>query len=347
MKKGSIRTVFKLVQQLIPFLFAVAILGYACHSHRPAKQQNSGNALGTSYTITYITDQEINYQKEIDSVFRAVNQSLSTYSPTSDISKINQGDSTLVVDQMFKDVFEISGKVHKVSQGYFDPTLGILTNVWGFGPEQPAQINSVLIDSLLTYVGWNKVQLTSDNTLKKAHPAICLDFNAVAKGYAIDRLGVLLETKGIENYIIEVGGEVLAKGKNVTAQRQWAVGIDDPQADTRRKPKLIVFLKNKALASSGNYRKFRIDPQTGEKYVHTLNPKTGYPKNSTILATSVLAHSCAVADAYATAFMVMDLEHTKQVLKNQPQLEAYMLYLDKDGNTQSFMTPGFAMLVKQ
>lgn len=329
------------------WLSSAILLGYACSTTPWVKNQNSGHALGTTYTISYIADRVVDYQAEIDSVFQVVNQSLSTYLPTSDISKINQGDTTIVVDSMFREVFEISATVHKASQGYFDPTLGILTDAWGFGPGEPILLDSMKVDSLLHYVGWDKVQLHSNNTLTKAHPALRLDFNAVAKGYAIDRLGALLETKGLKNYLVEVGGEVLTKGTNVIAKRPWTVGIDDPQAETGRPIKLMVSLQDKALASSGNYRKFRINPKTGEKYVHTLNPKTGYPKNSNVLSASVVASSCAVADAYATAFMAMDLEASKQLLSNQKQYEAYIMYLDDNGEAQAFMTKGFERLVKE
>ena len=329
------------------FLYAFMSVFLGCGSHTWVKNQNRGNALGTTYSIIYISDETLDYQQEIDSVFQVLNQSLSTYIPTSDISKINEGDSTIVVDNMFKEVFEISTKVHEASNGYFDPTIGVLANAWGFGPGEQIELDSLKIDSLLGYVGWDKVRLNRDNTITKQHPAIRFDFNAVAKGYAIDRLGALLDTKGIADYLVEVGGEVLAKGTNLVSGKQWTVGIDDPQVEVGRQLKLIVSLLDKAMASSGNYRKFRIDPDTGEKYVHTIDPKTGYTKNSYVLATSIVANTCAVADAFATAFMAMDLEESKKVLEDHHELEAYIIYLDENGTTREFMTPGFEALVKQ
>ncbi|WP_036382972.1 FAD:protein FMN transferase [Muricauda sp. MAR_2010_75] len=328
-------------------LLTVAILLLGCNSPSWVKNLNSGGALGTSYSIIYISDETLDYQKEIDSVFQAVNQSMSTYVPTSDISKINEGDSTVVVDDMFKEVFAISSNVHQASNGYFDPTIGVLANAWGFGPGEQIELDSLKVDSLLNYVGWEKVQLNSDNTITKANSAIRFDFNAVAKGYAIDRLGALLDAKGTDNYLVEVGGEVLAKGTNLVSGKQWTVGIDDPQVETGRQLKLIVTLEDKAMASSGNYRKFRIDSETGEKYVHTINPKTGYTQNSYVLATSVVANTCAVADAYATTFMAMDLEESKKVLAEHTELEAYIIYLDENGDTKEFMTSGFETFVKQ
>ncbi|WP_420321803.1 FAD:protein FMN transferase [Flagellimonas sp.] len=328
------------------FLFA-GVLFLGCTSMPLIKNQNAGNALGTTYSIIYIAEEELDYQKEIDSVFQVLNQSLSTYQPTSDISKINLGDSTIVVDHMFQDVFKTSTRVYKASNGYFDPTVGVLANAWGFGPGNQLELDSLKVDSLLVYVGWDKVRLNADGTISKAHKAIRFDFNAVAKGYAIDRLGAMLDTKGIENYLVEVGGEVLTKGINTISAKQWTVGIDDPQVTSGRQLKRIVSLEDKALASSGNYRKFRIDPETGEKYVHTIDPKTGYTKNSNVLATSVVANTCAEADAYATAFMAMDLEDSKNLLDAQDELEAYIIFLNENGETKEFMTSGFEKLMKQ
>ncbi len=327
------------------FVF-VGILFLGCVTNEPLiKNQNVGNALGTTYSIIYIADQKLDFQKEIDSVFQVLNQSLSTYLPTSDISKINSGDSSVVVDHMFKEVFETSSKVYEASSGYFDPTVGVLANAWGFGPENRMELDSQKIDSLLEYVGWNKVKLNANGTISKNYSETRFDFNAVAKGYAIDRLGAMLNAKGIESYLVEVGGEVLTKGKNLISNKKWSVGIDDPQAETGRQLKRIVYLEDKAMASSGNYRKFRVDPETGKKYVHTIDPKTGYTKNSNVLATSVVANTCAEADAYATAFMAMDLSASMELLEKQPLLEGYIIYLDDEGNTQEFMTSGFKELV--
>lgn len=329
------------------YLFGLMVFLFSCRTNETVKNQTRGNALGTTYSIIFIADKELDYQQEIDSVFRVLNQSMSTYIPDSDISKINQGDSTIQVDKMFKEVFEISSKVHNASNGYFDPTVGVLANAWGFGPGDQMELDSLRVDSLLSYVGWGKVQLNGDNTITKSHPSIRFDFNAVAKGYAIDRLGAMLDEKGIKNYLVEVGGEVLARGKNLDSGKQWSVGIDDPQVENGRQLKQIVALKDVAMASSGNYRKFRVDPETGEKYVHTINPKTGFTKNSNVLATSVVAKTCAVADAFATSFMAMDLEDSKAVLENHDELEAYIIYLDRNGETQEFFTPGFEALVKK
>jgi len=309
------------------------------------RNENLGAALGTSYSIISITPEEMDLQKDIDSVFAVINRSLSTYIPGSDISRINQGDSTMVVDKMFQEVFKLSKTIHAETDGFFDPTVGTLVNAWGFGPERQISLDSLKVDSLLQYVGLDKVVLNERNQIVKNNPGIYLDFNAIAKGYSIDRLAAMFDAKGIDNYLIEVGGELVAKGKNVIKDKFWVVGIDDPEMQVDRTTKILLHLKDKALASSGNYRKFRVDETTGKKYVHTINPKTGFTQVSNTLAVTILAENCATADAYATAFMAMDLDEAFKLVHEDERLEAYIVYLDEMGETQEFMTKGFKQLV--
>ena len=305
------------------------------------KNTNTGGALGTSYSIIYLAKDSLNFQQGIDSVFYAVNASMSTYLPDSDISKINKGDSTVIVDQMFEEVFTIAKEVYAATDGYFDPTVGVLVNAWGFGPEARIEMDSASVKELLNYVGLNKVSLTSSHRIHKDLPQIQLDFNAIAKGYAIDRLAAYLDSKEIENYLVEVGGEIVTRGENRIKNKMWVVGVDDPQVELGRQLKITLTLKDRALASSGNYRKFRIDSLTGQRYVHTIDPKTGFTKNSNVLAASVIAENCAMADAYATAFMAMDLYKSMSIFENIAGLEGYVIYLDEKGAVQEFMTPGF------
>ncbi|WP_036156121.1 FAD:protein FMN transferase [Maribacter forsetii] len=309
------------------------------------RNQNTGGALGTSYSIISITPEEMDLQQEIDSVFAVINQSLSTYIPESDISRINKGDSSIVVDAMFKEVFELSKTIHHETDGFFDPTVGTLVNAWGFGPGQKISMDSLKIDSLLNYVGLDKIKLDEENHIIKTNPNIYMDFNAIAKGYAIDRLAAMLDAKDIENYLIEVGGELVAKGKNTIKDKFWTVGIDDPEMEGSRATKILIHLEDRALASSGNYRKFRIDEETGKKYVHTVNPKTGYTQQSHTLAVTILAANCATADAYATSFMAMDLDEAFKIVNGNDSLEAYIIYLDEKGETQEFLTKGFKTVV--
>ncbi len=333
------------MKRLLLWAFVLA-LG-ACDRGGPQflKNVRTGGALGTSYSLIYLGETKLDLQVQIDSVFKVVNQSLSTYIADSDISKINRGDTTVVVDAMFKEVFELSKKIHGTTKGYFDPTVGVLVNAWGFGPEKQIAMDSARVDSLLRYVGFDKVALTDKGQIRKEYSNIYFDFNAIAKGYAIDRLARMMDANGIEDYLLEVGGEVVAKGGNRMKEKPWLVGVDDPQAEAGRSLKQMLYLKNRALASSGNYRKFRVDTTTGKKYVHTVDPKTGYTRNGSTLAATVLANDCATADAYATAFMAMDLEAVSELLSKQRSLDAYIIYLDDMGDTQEFMTTGFRELV--
>ena len=309
------------------------------------KSAHFGGALGTSYSITILYPETINLESEIDSVFRVINNSMSTYLADSDISRINQGDSIIVVDKMFRDVFELSKEVYSNTNGYFDPTVGALVNAWGFGPGKQLTLDSTKVDSILQFVGFDKVRLSKGGTVIKNDPRIYIDFNAIAKGYAIDRLAELLDQKDIENYLIEVGGEIVAKGENKLKQKSWIVGIDDPQVEEGRRLKLTLQLRDNAMASSGNYRKFRVDSTTGKKFVHTIDPKTGYTKNSDVLAVSVIAKNCAKADAYATAFMAMELSESIKYLRSHEELDAYIIYVDEIGEVKEFMTPEFKKLL--
>jgi len=328
-------------------LLLVCTLAFSCKTEQVSLVRNdaNGGALGTTYNLIYFTKNTLDLDKEIDSVFAVMNQSLSTYVPESDISKVNNGDSILVMDAMFKEVFLLSKKVHKETKGYFDPTVGTLVNAWGFGPGKQIELDSAKVDSLLRYVGFNKVSLNQNNQILKTSPNIYFDFNAIAKGYAIDRLAKMMDDKGINNYLLEVGGELVAKGINPDKNKPWVVGIDDPQVEAGRQLKLMIKLQDRAMASSGNYRKFRVDDKTGKKYVHTINPITGYTKNGTTLGVTVLASSCAEADAYATSFMAMDLSDVKLLIEENNNLEAYIIYLDEVGNTKEFMTSGIKVII--
>ncbi|MEP3207739.1 MAG: FAD:protein FMN transferase [Maribacter sp.] len=332
---------FKTCKALTTLLLAGLL--FSCTSEPNIfKNQNVGAALGTSYSIIYLADEELNYQQEIDSVFTAVNKSMSTYIPDSDISKINRGDSTVVVDEMFQEVFQLSKQIYEKTDGYFDPTVGTLVNAWGFGPGKQVLLDSLGVDSLMQYVGFEKVALTASKTIRKENRNIHFDFNAIAKGYAIDRLAALMDKKGIQHYLLEVGGELVAKGENTASNRAWGIAIQDPEAE---QAKISIRLQDKAMASSGNYRKFRIDSVTGKKYVHTIDPKTGFTKSSNTLAVNVLAATCARADAYATAFMAMDVEVAVKYLMKQRAIDAYIIYLDENGETEEFMTEGFKKVV--
>ncbi|MDA8686411.1 FAD:protein FMN transferase [Robiginitalea sp.] len=330
---------------LVVVLLTMVVL-YSCNTPSALQRQDyRGGALGTTYAIITYSESSIDFTKGIDSVFAVFNQSMSTYIPDSDISKINLGDSTVQVDPMFREVFEQARKIWEASEGYFDPTVGILVDAWGFGPGKALEMDTVTVDSLLRYVGFEKVRLTQDLRIVKEYPQIRLDFNAIAKGYSIDRLSEMIQAAGVQHYLIEVGGELRTGGMNPDKGQPWNVGIDDPRVTDGRSVMRIVALSDKAMASSGNYRKFRVDPQTGGKFVHTIDPHTGFTRSSNILATSVIAPNCMIADAYATTLMAMELRQSKELLQAHKELEGYIVYLDDAGNLQEYITPGFKDLI--
>ena len=333
------------LQGLLTGLALLALSG--CGPSGPLqRQQYQGGALGTSYSIILYSEGQPDFADRIDSVFAGMNRSMSTYLPDSDISRINGGDTTVVVDAMFREVFEASRSIWEASGGYFDPTVGVLVDAWGFGPGAALEMDSLRVDSLLAYVGFEKVTLPPDGRIRKEVPQLHLDFNAIAKGYSIDRLAALFDESGISHYLIEVGGEVRARGGNPEKREPWRIGIDDPQVLEGRAIKRVIALEDRSMASSGNYRKFRVDPETGARYVHTIDPHTGYTRNSNILASTVLAPNCMVADGYATALMAMPLEDSQKLLEASADLDAYIIYLDADGPVAEFMTPGFEALVR-
>lgn len=311
----------------------VAFVFISCEqTNEPVRLQ--GMIFGTSYSIIYY-DNAKNYQNEVDDLFAKINQSLSTYIPDSDISKINKGDQSIVVDSYFIEVFNKASKINKETNGYFDPTVGNLVNAWGFGPEKPLnKLSQKQIDSMMQFVGFQKVKLV-DNKIKKQFPQTYFDFNAIAKGYGIDVIGRFLETKGVKNYLVEIGGEVRCRGVKPDG-KQWAIQLDNPNVDGTRSAYDVLTLTDVAMASSGNYRKFRVNEE-GEKFVHTINPKTGLAQESNLLAATVIANlDCANVDAYATAFMAMGLEKTKAFLQNHPELKVILIYAEDNGKLLEF-----------
>jgi len=302
--------------------------------------QNMGEALRTTYQIQY--DGTSDLHDDFKKIFETVNRSMSTYMPDSDISRINKGDTTIVVDVYFKEVFSTSKEIWERTNGYFDPTVGILVNAYGFGPTKPIKhLDTKKVDSLMQYVGFQKLLLTEEGNVKKQFPEIYIDFNAIAKGYTLDLLARVLDENQVKNYLIELGGELVAKGENPQKQQLWKVGIDNPTITDGREIFEVVQLKDVAMASSGNYRKYLTDTETGDMYVHTINPKTGKPQRNNVLSVSVLAENCMLADAYATVFMIMSLEESIAFLNENQELEVYIIYLDEKGNLQEYITEGF------
>lgn len=326
------------------YIVLLVFICLGCANETKVKEHTlQGNAFGTTYSIIYFSSSEKDVEAGIDSVLNAVNQSVSTYLPESDISKINAGDSTVVIDAIFKDVYLLSKEINKNTYGYFDPTVGVLRNAYGFGDTKPlTTINTTTLDSLMQYVGLFKTRLTENNTIYKEHPEIYLDFNAIAKGYGIDCIGAYLKQIGCSNYLLELGGEILTRGSNLTKNTPWRVGVESVKSDLDdRTVSEIITLTDKAMASSGNYRKFRVDSLSGKKYVHTLNPLSGSAEKSNITSATVIAKNCALADAYATSFMALGLKKSLMVLQKQPDLEVYFTYIDSKGQEDIYMSNGF------
>lgn len=306
----------------------------------PKMQRIQGAALGTSYTVLYvdIAANEV-VSDSIDAIFLRMNQSMSTYWPNAIISKANR-DEAVQVDLDFKNVFETSKIVWNQTEGYFDPTVGALVNAYGFGPTAPLKhIDQFVVDSLLAITGFDKVSLLPNGFLKKDKPNSYLDFNAIAKGYAVDALATMLHSLGYHHFLVEVGGELYASGVKPETQQPWRVAIDHPKQDRERPFIATLPLQNQGLASSGNYRKFRTD-DNGNKYVHTINPKTGKTVQSNVLSASVLAPSTMLADAYATALMAMPFNKSNMLIETLDNVEA-MWVLAKNDTVQVVATPGF------
>ena len=297
-----------------------------------------GQALGTYYRIKYLDlgHDKVNFQKGIDSILKVINSSMSTYIPSSDISKINSGDSTIVVDEHFEKVFQKANLMWYKSQGYFDPTVGSWVNAYGFGPNKKLKkIGLKERDSLMKITGWPRIRLTKEKRVIKDDSNIFIDFNALAKGYTVDQINLYFEKKGSENHLIDIGGELVSRGKNLITNKMWSVGIEKPSETTLpRKIFDIIELNNQALATSGNYRKYRIDKETNQKYVHSINPLNGRPARSNILSVSVKAEDCMTADAYATSLMVMPLNMGKKLIDDTPNVEALWII----SKNQNFVT---------
>lgn len=327
--------------------FLLLLLIVSCQPQTQELDRVEGEALGTTYHISYFSDQSIDIEKSLDSIFDLVNGSMSTYQSDSDISRINRGEVDVKVDEMFREVFELSAQVYRESGGYFDPTVGDIVNLYGFGSEQGVtDPDSTMADSLMKFVGMDKVELTDDGVLVKKYPEVYIEFNAIAKGYAIDVIGDFLDAQDVDNYLIELGGELLAKGKNLTKDTYWRVGVDAPQSDAEKREMIAVLeLRNRAMATSGNYRKFRVDPETGTQYVHTINPLTGFPERGDLLSATVLAPNCALADAYATAFMAMGYERAKALVEGLQDIDVFFLYLDQDGQKKEYLTSGLQEVI--
>lgn len=298
-------------------------------------QVNQGMVFGTFYKITYQHDK--NLQKEIEAQLKSVNDALSMFDKKSIITAVNNNEPVKLND-MFVNVFKLAQSISEDTDGAFDITVAPLVNAWGFGYKSGALPTQQDIDSIRAFVGYQKVKL-SGMRIQKEDARLTLDCSAIAKGYGTDVVARYFLREGIKNFMVEIGGEIVTHGVNPKRQ-QWSIGIEKPVEDSlAMKSELLTVLKvdDIAMATSGNYRNFYY--KDGKKYAHTIDPKTGFPVQHNILSATVLAKQCAVADAYATAFMVMGLEKSKEVLARHKDLKAYLIY-DDNGKYGIWKSPG-------
>ncbi|NBC07736.1 MAG: FAD:protein FMN transferase [Bacteroidetes bacterium] len=345
---------------LLPILLLLLLAGCAPDGSSSAGNADysivEGETMGTYYRITYKDRTGKDLKPTFDSVLRTLNLEVSTYIPQSTISRFNAADSVFDLhthpvkgadvhydNTHFLNNYRKSVEVAQATKGYFDPTVMPLVNYWGFGytEKKMEKVDSSKVDSLLQFVGLDKVELAiyeDSKWLRKALPGVKLDFSAVAKGYGVDLLGQVLQNRDITDYLVDIGGETLAKGESPRGTT-WQLGISLPKEEASlRDLQTSVPLQDQALATSGNYRNFyEVD---GVKYSHTINPKTGYPERNTLLSASVFAPDCMTADAYATAFMTLGTERAYQLAGELPTVEAYFIFSQPDGSMDVRYTQG-------
>lgn len=318
-------------------ILIVIFLLFSCNSKTDDSrtyQKYLGFTQGTTYTIIFGSEEKLQLKSDIENLLLEFDSSLSIYNPKSIISKVNRNEF-VQLDSLFIKVINTSLRVSKETNGAFDITAGPVINAWGFGFTEKENITQQLIDSLQAFCGYDKINIIN-GMIEKDDPRISLNVNAIAQGYSVDIVAAFLESKGIQNYMVDIGGEIKTKGVNQD-NKIWSIGIDKPIDNNQVKGEylqVILKISDAAIATSGNYRKFyEVD---GIKYSHTIDPLAGYPVSHSLLSASVIADECILADAYATAFMVMGLEKSIEFLKSHPEVMAYLLYADKEGNIKVY-----------
>ena len=318
--------------------FFIIILIACSPSSKRVLVQNIGEAQGTNYHIQYLSDGGINYKNQIDSILLEIDSSLSIYKQYSLISKLNSGED-IRTDSFFNIVYRAAKRVYNESKGNFDCSVFPLVKEFGFYQDKLGEdilLDSINIRKIIKYVGFDKTLLISDSLILPK--GMSLDFNSIAQGYTVDVITDFLESKGDSNYLVEIGGELKAKGKNAD-RKIWRVGVDKPseEIDNANRFQFILNLEDKSLATSGNYRKFY--KQGGVRYSHTISPFSGFPSQNRLLSVSVIHDECMLADAYATTFMVMGVRETKVFIKNRLDIEVYLIFTDKDNNWKTYISP--------
>lgn len=307
------------------------------HNTSTTYQKDSGLIFGTIYNITYRHD--TNLKNEIESELKRLDGSLSPFNDTAVITRINRNED-IFPDTFFVNVFRRSMEISDETEGAFDITVAPLVNAWGFGFEKEMFPDSAMIDSLLEFTGYRKISLSDEGKVVKKDQRMMLTCSAVAKGYAVDVVAGLLTRNGSDDYMVDIGGEVVTRGNNPAGEK-WRIGINKPVDDSLSQHsdiQTVLHISGKGIATSGNYRNYYY--HDGKKYAHTIDPRTGYPVQHSILSATVVAKDCMSADAYATAFMVMGLEKAKDFVNRHPEIDAYFIYVAPDGTIQSYATGG-------
>lgn len=326
----------------ISIIFIALSALISCNSNKKESagtyQHDSGEIFKTSYHIKYQHTKSL--KNEIDEELNKFDLSLNPFNKSSIISKVNNNDE-VVVDSFFTAVFNKAIEVSRITDGKFDITASPLINAWGFGFKNIDSITPQMIDSLRTFVGYDKISINEDGTVSKTDARVTLNASAIAKGYACDVIATLLEKHNIENYMVEIGGEIVAKGVNDKGDC-WQIGVDKPIDDAtgmKHELQTILSICNKSMATSGNYRNYYV--KDGVKYAHTIDPQTGYPSKQDILSATVLADDCMTADAYATSFMVIGKQRAEEIAKQIPGLLYYFIYTDEKGAVSVAYSDGF------
>lgn len=319
------------MRKSICFLAVLSILLITSCDSSKQYYEESGTVFHTLYHIKYEASEELT--DKIDAELQKFNLSLNPFNPNSVIAKVNNNQA-VETDEWFREVFNKSMEVSKNTDGVFDITCAPLVNLWGFGFSNKDSVTPAMIDSLKTFVGYQKVRLEGNQVIKE-DPRILLNCSAIAKGFSCDVIARLLEREGVENYMVEIGGEVTMKGVN-DKKECWKIGINKPEDDSTGMindiEEIVQLCKKGGVATSGNYRNFYV--KDGKKYAHTIDPRSGYPAEQNILSATIVANDCMTADAYATAFMAMGLENARKMATSLPEIEYYVIYTDEKGNHQ-------------
>jgi len=313
-------------------------------SRQPQRITLQGLAQGSYYAITYYDEQNRNFQREIDSIFHAVDVSVNLWVDSSVISKVNRNEE-VALDSIFIDNFRIAQEAARLSDGYFDPTISPIVAAWGFSYKNGDSITPQLIDSLKQLVDYRKIRIENGKIVKE-NPAMTLDFNAIAQGYTSDLIARFLGSRGIKNYLVDTGGEIMARGEKPNGQ-PWIVGIEKPAEnwDSERVLQTRIALRDKGLVTSGSTRKYV--ERNGKRYSHCIDPKTGYPVEHNVLSVTVLAENSVWADALASICMVMGMERSLPLIESMDGVEAYYILVNDQNELETFATEGFRALVME